>query len=145
MKPINEAIDNLVAPSYALPGGGSVKIITSQVDDAAASATEKVVMSSAQSAKTKPNQIHHIATNKSSAFTPKFNEIVGKYGLELDEEFNKVLVPHQGRHPIAYHEYILSRIKDIDNAANGDTTKFLDAYNVLKQEIIDNPGILYKK
>jgi YD repeat-containing protein len=49
MKPINEAIDSLVAPSYALPGGGSVKFIATQADEGL-KATDNVVMSSASSA-----------------------------------------------------------------------------------------------
>ena len=50
---------------------------------------------------TKPNQVHHFATNKSSKYTSQFESITKKYGLDLDDSWNKALMPHQGRHPYA--------------------------------------------
>jgi hypothetical protein len=52
----------------------------------------------------KPSQDHHYMTNKSKTYTKQFEDIVKKYGLDLDESWNKDLLPHQGRHPNAYHD-----------------------------------------
>ncbi|MGH2268228.1 AHH domain-containing protein, partial [Campylobacter taeniopygiae] len=52
-----------------------------------------------------PIQTHHIATDKSKKYTPKFQEILNLYGLKLNENWNKVKMPHRGRHPNEYHEY----------------------------------------
>ncbi|WP_082705899.1 AHH domain-containing protein [Aneurinibacillus sp. XH2] len=49
--------------------------------------------------KAKPEQVHHYATNKSKKYTPQIEAITKKYGLDLDEAWNKELLPHQGRHP----------------------------------------------
>ncbi|SHH28624.1 DNRLRE domain-containing protein [Clostridium grantii] len=93
----------------------------------------------------KPLQMHHFATNKNKLFTPQFKKIVGKYGLNLNGDWNKALMPHQGRHTNAYHNYILKEIKRIHSIAKGDKTKFLKLFNRLKQDVINDPNILYKK
>ena len=93
---------------------------------------------------TKPNQIHHFATNKNKTYTPQLEEIVKKYGLNLDDEWNKELLPHQGRHPNAYHEYILDSMKQFDEIAQGDKDMFLKLFNSLKENVRNNPNMLYK-
>ena len=93
---------------------------------------------------TKPNQIHHFATNKSKKYTSQFENIAKKYGLDLDGDWNKELMPHQGRHPYAYHEYVLDNMQKFDKIAKGDKTKFLMLYDQMKQKIISNPNMLYK-
>ena len=92
----------------------------------------------------KPNQIHHFATNKSKKYTKIFEKIANKYKLDLDEVWNKELMPHQGRHPYAYHDYMLEQMKKIDMIANGDRNKFLKLYEQLKKKIIDKPEMLTK-
>ena len=92
----------------------------------------------------KPNQVHHFATNKSKKYTSQFENITKKYGLDLDDDWNKELMPHQGRHPYAYHDYVLDNIQKFDRIANGDKTKFLKLYDQMKRKIINNPGMLYK-
>ena len=94
--------------------------------------------------KTKPNQVHHFATNKSKKYTSQFESITKKYGLDLDDTWNKELMPHQGRHPYAYHDYVLDNMQKFDRIANGDKRKFLKLYNQMKQKIINNPEMLYK-
>ena len=93
---------------------------------------------------TKPNQVHHFATNKSKKYTSQFESITKKYGLDLDSDWNKELMPHQGRHPYAYHDYVLDNMQKFDRIANGDKTKFLKLYDQMKQKIINNPDMLYK-
>lgn len=83
-------------------------------------------------------------TNKSSKYTSQFENIANKYELDLDDSWNKELMPHQGRHPYAYHDYVLDNMQKFDKIANGDTEKFLKLYNQMKQKIINNPEMLYK-
>ena len=92
----------------------------------------------------RPEQIHHFATNKNKQYTPKFEEITGKYGLDLDGAWNKQSMPHQGRHPNNYHKYILSEMRNIDNIAQGSKGKFLDMFEGVKKTITDNPDMLRK-
>lgn len=93
---------------------------------------------------TKPNQVHHFATNKSKTYTSQFEKIANKYNLDLDGAWNKELMPHQGRHPNAYHDYVLDNMQKFDKIAQGDQTKFLKLYDQMKQKIISNPDMLYK-
>jgi len=94
--------------------------------------------------KTKPNQVHHYASDKNSTYTSQFNDIAKKYDLDLDDAWNKGSLPHQGRHPNAYHDFILDEMKNIDNVAKGDKDIFLDLYeNDIKSIVRDNPDMLY--
>lgn len=34
------------------------------------------------------------------------------------------LLPHQGRHPNDYHEFVLEKLIEIDTKSNGDTESF---------------------
>lgn len=68
----------------------------------------------------KNEQLHHYATNKNLTYTPQFEEIANKYGLKLDDEWNKGYMPHQGRHPNDYHQYVLDNMRTFDNIAQGD-------------------------
>ena len=74
---------------------------------------------------TKPNQVHHFATKKSKKYTSQFESIVKKYGLNLDGDWNKELMPHQGRHPYAYHDYVLDNMQKFDRIANRGQNKIL--------------------
>jgi hypothetical protein len=93
---------------------------------------------------TKPLQDHHFATNKSKTYTKEFEKIIKKYSLDLDDPWNREFLPHRGRHPNAYHDYVLDQIKKFDSISQGDTTKFLELFEQLKKKIIDNPDMLYK-
>lgn len=93
---------------------------------------------------TKPNQVHHFATNKSKKYTQQFENVANKYGLDLDDVWNKQLMPHQGRHPYAYHEYVLREMTKYDNIARGDKDKFLKLYEQLKNKVMNNPDMLTK-
>ena len=94
--------------------------------------------------KAKPNQVHHFATNKSKKYTKQFEDITKKYNLELDDAWNKELMPHQGRHLYAYHEYVLREMTKYDNIARGNKEKFLKLYEQLKNKVINNPDMLTK-
>ena len=94
--------------------------------------------------KCKPDQLHHFATNKNKKYTPELKKITDKYGLDLDGDWNKAMMPHQGRHPYAYHEYVLEEMRAFDAMAQGDVGVFKALYEGLKQEIKNNPEMLYK-
>ena len=92
----------------------------------------------------KPLQMHHYATNKSKKYTAEFARIVQRYNLDLDEMWNKELLPHQGRHPNAYHEFVKDKLNFIDGVANGNQEIFLDLYEKEVRSIIrNNPDMLY--
>ena len=93
---------------------------------------------------TKPNQVHHYATNKNKVYTPQFEEVAKKYGLNLDDTWNKDLLPHQGRHPNAYHNYVLDSMKQFDEVAQGNKEVFMKLYENMKKCIQSNPDMLYK-
>jgi len=92
----------------------------------------------------KPTQTHHFLTNKSSTYTAQIEKITKKYGLDLDGSWNKAAMQHQGRHPNAYHDYILNEIKRIDSIAKGDTNIFLKLFESVKNEVLKNPDMLTK-
>ncbi|HEF1623617.1 TPA: AHH domain-containing protein [Campylobacter lari] len=90
-------------------------------------------------------QTHHIATDKNKKYTPKFQEILNLYDLKLNGDWNKVKMPHHGRHPNEYHEYILEKMSKIDKIARGDKNKFLKEFEKLKEEIKNNPALPNKE
>ena len=92
----------------------------------------------------RPYQVHHFATNKNKRYTHQLKEIADKYGLDLNGDWNKAPMPHQGRHPNAYHRYVLNNMQRYDRMANGNKAKFLELYERMKQKIKANPDILRK-
>ena len=130
----------------AIAGGGTIK----QTDEVAEHITsirkEKVLgqVDDITKGVSKPNQVHHFSTNKSKKYTARFEKIANKYKLDLDDSWNKELMPHQGRHPYAYHDYMLEQMKKIDTIANGNRDKFLKLYEQLKKKVIDKPEMLTK-
>ena len=73
--------------------------------------------------------VHHLATNKnfkSSArggpWSPRFESIFNRAGMDLDDAFNKVRVPgHQGPHPEAYHQAVYDRLVEATRGLDGAT------------------------
>jgi len=71
--------------------------------------------------------------------------IAAKYNLDLDGEWNKDILPHQGRHPNVYHEWVLEQMRIIDNMPNMNQQEFIRQFNIkVKQHIRNNPEMLYK-
>jgi len=96
--------------------------------------------------KEKKQQVHHFATNKNGTYTKMFGAIVERYGLKLDEEWNKELLPHQGRHPNAYHEFVLEKLREIDNQTEGDVRQFKLLFEQEVRRVVrDNPDMLYSR
>ncbi len=132
----SKTIAYAAAAGYVEVGSANSGLISNHSDETTSSekSTSKVL------------QKHHYATNKSKTYTQQFEKIVKKYGLDLDGDWNKDVLPHQGRHPNAYHEFILEQFNIIDELANGDTAKFLELFESnVKKVIREHPEMLYKE
>lgn len=87
-----------------------------------------------------PVQLHHVASDKSSKYTPVFEAIFEKAGMSLQDKENLISIEgHKGAHGPEYHDVILRRL----DAALKDKTAYTQAYkdalastlNAAKQEI----------
>jgi hypothetical protein len=95
--------------------------------------------------KTLPSQDHHFATNKNKTYTPQMEDLAGRYGLDLDEIWNRELLPHLGRHPDEYHEFVLEGMKRAAREAGNDVNKFLKLFEkYVKAPVRQNPDLLRK-
>lgn len=57
------------------------------------------------------------------------------------ETYSKELLPHQGRHPNEYHDFVLD---EMINIANGNKDIFLElCKSEVKSVIRENPDMLY--
>jgi len=103
------------------------------------------VNSAAKTSSKLPTQIHHFATNKHSYYTKQMGEIAKRYGLDLNGSWNKAAMPHLGRHPKAYHEFVLRGMQDAATGAGGNQAKFLQLFDqYVKQPVLQNPSLLRK-
>ena len=92
-----------------------------------------------------PTQLHHLITNKSSKWTGRLSDIASKYGLDLGDDWNKVSLPHLGRHPDAYHQWVLEQLELIDQIAKGDRELFLELFEKrVKLQVLEHPEMLLK-
>lgn len=90
-------------------------------------------------------QWHHFATNKNKTFTPRMANIADRYGLPLDGPWNKELLPHLGRHPNEYHEFVLQGMQRASREAGNNMGKFLQLYETyVKAPIRAHPELLRK-
>lgn len=110
-----------------------------------ASTTGKWVKNAAKTSTSLPTQVHHFATNKSNTFTPRMVEIADEFGLSLNGAWNKHALPHLGRHPNYYHNFVLKGMENARAGAGGNQAEFLNLFNqYVKQPVIQNPGLLRK-
>ena len=139
-----QKIAGTIERAEALEGAEGVSEVLSGADDVArsvesTSTVEESVVSE------KPSQIHHYATNKNQKYIQQFETILKKYDLKLDGKWNKELLPHQGRHPNAYHEFVLEQMQQIDEIACGNREIFLELFEEnVKSVVRENPEMLYK-
>jgi len=91
-----------------------------------------------------PLENHHFLTNKHSEFTPQFESIASKYGLNLNDSWNMQLLAHKGRHATKYHQFMLQSVRSIDKIAQGNQAIFLAKFQGLKNTVIQNPSMMYK-
>ena len=70
-------------------------------------------------------------------------EVVDPYGLKLDEEWNKDIMRHQGRHTNYYHDFVLERMRQAAREAGTDKARFLELYEkYVKQPTREAPEML---
>ena len=92
-----------------------------------------------------PQQIHHFATNKSKKYTKQFEKIAKKFKLDLNGSWNKEALPHRGRHPYKYHEWVLKRMRIASKKAGKDQGKFLNLFEKdIEAKVRKNPELLRK-
>ncbi len=92
-----------------------------------------------------PTQVHHFATNKHSIFTDQMKAVIKPYKLSLDGAWNKQAMPHLGRHPHKYHNFVLERMKRAAFEAGNSKERFLELFDLyVKQPVIKNPNLLRK-
>ena len=92
-----------------------------------------------------PQQIHHFATNKSKKYTKHFKRIADKFKLDLNGSWNKEALPHRGRHPYKYHDWVLKRMRIASKKAGKDQEKFLNLFEKdIKAKVRKNPELLRK-
>lgn len=92
-----------------------------------------------------PLQMHHFATNKNKAFTPRMEKIAKQFELNLNGAWNKELMHHLGRHPNDYHEFVLFNMTKAAKESKGDSKVFLELFEeYVKKPILDNPDLLNK-
>ena len=122
--------------------GKDVKIIENAIN-AAKTGTTKVTNNILEDL---PTQVHHFATNKNKTYTGRMKDIADQFGLKLDEAWNKAPLPHSGRHPNEYHEFVLTNMEKAAQEAGNDAEKFKDAFNryVIKP-VQENPQLLRKE
>ena len=72
--------------------------------------------------------------------------IVRKYDLDLQGEWNIEKLPHQGRHPNEYHKFVYQQMKTIDMMPDMNQGRFINQFEQrVKAPIRNNPEMLYKK
>ena len=55
------------------------------------------------------------------------------------------MLPHLGRHPNAYHEWVLEQMKQIDAMPYMNQQNFIKQFNIkVIQPVKNNPEMLYK-
>jgi RHS repeat-associated protein len=92
-----------------------------------------------------PVQMHHFATNKHKAYTREMKTIANRFGLSLEGSWNKKMMPHLGRHPNDYHEFVLFNMREAAKEAQGDPKVFLRLFEeYVKEPVINNPDLLNK-
>lgn len=94
-------------------------------------------------------RLHHLSSNKHlSRYTPQFENITKKYGLDLNGDWNKIMVAdkyHYSKHPDAYHELSLRSMREADAIAKGNRAVFLMTYHSkMIAPLMQNPNILNK-
>lgn len=53
-------------------------------------------------------------------------------------------MPHQGRHPDVYHDFVLDEMQKIDSIAQGDRDVFLSLFEDRVRNVVrNNPDMLY--
>ena len=72
-------------------------------------------------------------------------KIANKYELDLEGNWNTASLPHIGRHPNDYHEWVLDKMNTISNMPNMNQQNFVIQYNrMVINPVLQNPSMLNK-
>lgn len=89
---------------------------------------------------------HHLYSNKNKTYTPRYQAVMNRYGVLLSDSENIVpLRGHSGRHTNAYHEFMLNALYYIDNMAGGNVRIFKEGLGIMRDFLVNNPGLPYAK
>ena len=93
-----------------------------------------------------PIQKHHFATDKHRYYTPEFKKIIERYGLDIDGNWNTAPLPHRGRHPNEYHEYVINGMQKAAEEAGDNAEIFLQKFNeYVIEPVKQHPELLRKE
>jgi RHS repeat-associated protein len=74
------------------------------------------------------SNLHHIATDKSKRWTPRFKVILDNASMDFDEPSNLVEIEgHQGPHPDEYHQLVYDRLKNAVDGIDSSSYEYADA------------------
>ena len=63
----------------------------------------------------------------------------------MSDSWNIEILPHQGRHPNAYHRWVLMQMEAIDAMPGMNRDLFISKFRqCVIEPVIDNPQMLYK-
>ena len=72
-------------------------------------------------------------------------EITDQYGLDLNGDWNKAQMPHIGRHPNEYHQWVLEQMQTISNTPGINQQLFIQQFNnQVINPVLQNPLMLNK-
>ena len=109
------------------------------------SAADGLKMASGQKITT-VSENHHIFSDKNKTYTPQYKEIAERYDMSLNSQENMLyLQGHKGRHTNAYHDLMLTTLKNLDLIANGNPSIFYEGMAIIKAFIELNPALPYAK
>jgi len=112
-------------------GDNTIAAVGQQLDNAAANA--------------RPIQNHHFATPTNKKYTPRMQEIAERQNLSLEGDWNRGQLPHQGRHPDAYHQFVLDSMREADSVAGANQDQFLKLFgDSVREPVLQNPDLLRK-
>ena len=72
--------------------------------------------------------------------------IAKRFKLSLDDAWNKMPLPHRGRHPNDYHEFVLAGMKKAEKmAGKGNAQEFVRLFDkFVKTPVSKDPSMLRK-
>ncbi|NTW42028.1 MAG: hypothetical protein HGA44_19470 [Cellulomonadaceae bacterium] len=76
-------------------------------------------------------QDHHLATNKSQSWTPRFNDLLNEYfggAVTLDQPWNHTPMVQRGNHSPEYHRWVFENMQKAAEESNGDPEVFKDLF-----------------
>jgi hypothetical protein len=137
--PIHNAVNGAVGAAGALNG------LYNYSQAASGSGAGGKPEANGPTAQNRPLQEHHFATDKSKTYTPRMKDIADRYGLDLDDVWNKELLPHLGRHPNKYHDFVVDGMQRAAREAAADRARWLELFDkYVKEPVRHNPDLLRK-